>query len=356
MSVIRPVGHEERLSLVEHLDELRSRLIACIAIFLVAFSVCYWQNGWLLKTVNKPLQTAQKAGAEKHTQDPLEESARFQIRSGRAFDATAAALASVDKVLARAAARSGLSAAERQTLDASARAVRAAAASNRAAAAAVPTNRGRLPVTLGVTEPFVTTFTVAGYAALLLSLPFMLWQAYAFVLPAFTPRERQAALPLMIMVPFLFIAGVAFGYFLALPRAVTFLQNFNDDSFDILIRASDYYRFSIILIALIGLLFQIPVGVLAVTRLGVISARQLARNRGYVILGLAIVAAVATPTPDPVTMLIAMAPLVVLFELSVLLARIFERRRGRAEDRDDDDDPFAGEREWGAVDEDLPVS
>src|SRR5512132_3753202 len=109
MSVIRPVGHEERLSLVEHLDELRSRLITCIAVFLVAFSVCYWQNGWLLETVNKPLQTAQKAGGEEHTQDPLEESARFQIRSGRAFDATAAALASVDKVLARAAARSGLS-------------------------------------------------------------------------------------------------------------------------------------------------------------------------------------------------------------------------------------------------------
>ena len=91
----------------------------------------------------------------------------------------------------------------------------------------------------------------------------------------------------------------------------------------------------------IGLLFQIPVGVLAVTRLGVISARTLARNRGYVILLLAVVAAVATPTPDPVTMLIAMAPLVVLFELSVILARIFERRaEKRAQDEwDPDDDP-----------------
>jgi len=91
----------------------------------------------------------------------------------------------------------------------------------------------------------------------------------------------------------------------------------------------------------IGLLFQIPVGVLAVTRLGVISARQLAKNRGYVILLLAVVAAVATPTPDPVTMLIAMAPLVILFELSVLLARFFERRaEKRADDEwDPDDDP-----------------
>ena len=133
-------------------------------------------------------------------------------------------------------------------------------------------------MTLGVTEPFVTTFTVAGYAALLLSLPFLLYQAYAFVLPAFSPRERKVALPLMLMVPALFLAGVAFGYFVALPRAIHFLQNFNDGNFDILIRATDYYKFSIVLIALIGLLFQIPVGVLAVTRLGIISARQLAQE------------------------------------------------------------------------------
>jgi sec-independent protein translocase protein TatC len=158
----------------------------------------------------------------------------------------------------------------------------------------------------------------------------------------------------MLLVPVLFVAGVAFGYFVALPRAIEFLQNFNDDSFDILIRAADYYKFSIVLLAIIGLLFQIPVGVLAVTRLGVVSARQLARNRGYIILGLAVVAAVATPTPDPVTMIIAMAPLILLFELSVLLARVFERRReaaeaaGEAEDDgwglgDDDDDEPGGE-------------
>lgn len=182
-------------------------------------------------------------------------------------------------------------------------------------------------MTLGVTEPFVTTFTVAGYAALLLSLPFLLWQAYAFVLPAFTPQERRTALPLMLMVPVLFVAGVVFGYVVALPRAVDFLQNFNDDAFDILLQARDYYRFSVLLLLVMGLLFQIPVGVLAVTRLGVVSARQLAHNRGYVLLAMAIVAAVATPTPDPVTMLLAMAPLVVLWELSVLLARIVERRR-----------------------------
>ena len=341
MTVVRPVAHDDRLSLIEHLDELRTRLIVCIGIFIAAFSICYWQNHWLLDTINRPLQSTQNLDGKKRSKDPLEESARFQIRSGAAQKATAEALRTTSQAMAAIAVGGNLSPALRAQLRAAQRQLDQAAVAQAAAAAAVPTNRSRQPITLGVTEPFVTTFTVAGYAALLLSLPFILWQAYAFVLPAFSPAERRVALPLMLLVPFLFLSGVAFGYFVALPRAINFLQNFNDQSFDILIRAADYYKFSVVLLAVIGLLFQIPVGVLAVTRLGVISARQLAKNRGYVILLLAVVAAVATPTPDPVTMLIAMAPLVVLFELSVQLARVFERRaEKRAEEEwDPDDDP-----------------
>src|SRR4051794_13863124 len=341
MGVVRPVGHEERLSLVEHLDELRTRLIYCIAAFIITFSVCYSQNHWLLRTVNRPLQSTQNLDGKKRSQDPLEESARFALRSGAAQKAAVGAFSSASRFYASLAVDPGLSRRQRTLARDAAIQNSVAADKQAAAAAAVPTNRGRQPITLGVTEPFVTTFTVAAYAAILLSLPIILWQAYAFVLPAFSPAERRVALPLMIMVPFLFICGVAFGYFVALPRAINFLQNFNDQSFDILIRAADYYKFSVVLLAVIGLLFQIPVGVLAVTRLGLISARQLARNRGYVILALAIVAAVATPTPDPVTMLVAMAPLVILFEVSVLMARVFERRaEKRAEQEwDPDDDP-----------------
>jgi sec-independent protein translocase protein TatC len=338
---IRTIGHEDRLSLVDHLDELRTRLIWCIVAFIVCFSVCYSQNHRLLQIVNRPLQSTQNLDGKKRSKDPLEESARFEIRSGAAQKQAVGAFRSASRFYSALAADPKLSARQR-TLARDAAAQNAAAANAQAvAAAAVPTNRGRQPITLGVTEPFVTTFTVAAYAALLLSLPFILWQAYAFVLPAFSPAERRVALPLMIMVPFLFVCGVAFGYFIALPRAINFLQNFNDQSFDILIRASDYYKFAVVLLAVIGLLFQIPVGVLAVTRLGIISARQLAKNRGYVILGLSVVAAVATPTPDPVTMLIAMAPLVILFELSILMARIMERRWERRSESlwDDDDDP-----------------
>jgi sec-independent protein translocase protein TatC len=341
LSRLRPIGHEDRLSLVDHLDELRNRLIACVIAFVAAFTICYWQNGWLLNTINKPVRDTQSLNSSNSKRSPLQDSALYQLKSSAAQRLTIPTLVGQKAINDLVASKLKLSADEKALFAQQNRRIDAAVRANRAAAASAPKNSARLPVTLGVTEPFVTTFTVAGYAALLLALPFILYQAYAFVLPAFTERERKVALPVMMMVPVLFIAGVAFGYFVALPRATHFLLGFNNDQFDILVRAADYYKFAVILIALIGLLFQIPVGVLAVTRLGLISARQLAHNRGYVILGLAIVAAVATPTPDPVTMLVAMAPLLVLFELSVLLARIFERRRARAEpderwDLDDD--------------------
>ena len=341
MSRLRPIGHEDRLSLVEHLDELRNRLIISLVVLGVAFAVCYWQNDWLLNTVNKPLQSTQNLSSNSHKRSPLEDTAAYGLKTARAQRLTLPVLATQKRVNDLLASKLHLTVAQQALLAQQDRQLDAALRATRDAAAAAPRSTRRLPVTLGVTEPFVTTFTVAGYAALLLALPFLLYQAYAFVLPAFSQRERKVALPLMMMVPALFLAGVAFGYFVALPRAIHFLLTFNDGNFDILIRATDYYKFAIVLIALIGLLFQIPVGVLAVTRLGIISARQLGKNRGYVILGIAVVAAVATPTPDPVTMLIAMAPLLVLFELSVLLARILERRRPAAEpeerwDLDDD--------------------
>ena len=333
MPSVRPIGHEDRLSLVEHLDELRTRLIWCVVAFIVAFAFCYWQNGRLLDIVNQPFYDSQHVSHSAKSNDPLEQTAVRDDAQTKVYRALAPALAGQQDVLRVLGSRPGLSAADRAAIEAQVRKLEAARKAVDEAAKLPAPDPKRRPVTLGVTEPFMTTFTVAGYAALLVSLPFLLWQAYAFVLPAFNPQERRTALPLMLGVPFLFVAGVAFGYFVALPRAVNFLLNFNGSSFDILVQARDYYRFSVLLLAVMGLLFQIPVGVLAVTRLGVVSARTLARNRGYVILGISIVAAVATPTPDPVTMLVAMFPLVLLWEFSVLLARIVERRSEARADR-----------------------
>jgi len=187
--------------------------------------------------------------------------------------------------------------------------------------AAVPKKE---PVTLGVGEPFSQTTLIALYFAILFTLPLILYQAYAFVLPAFSPRERRVALPLMLMVPVLFSLGVLFCYFLVLPAAIRFLQNFNKDSFDVLVRASDFYKFEILTMIALGGVFQVPVGILAANKMGLVDAKKLRANRRYAIVIIAVVAA-ALPGTDPVTTLLEMVPLLALYELSILLVRWMDR-------------------------------
>ena len=342
---LRPIGHEDKLTLVDHLTELRRRLLISAFTLVAAFVLCFWQNNAILDIVTKPVRETQNLqDPSQASQDPLEQSARFQIETGEAFKVLAPALGSAARTFKGLEGAENLTDAQRRSITSSAELLATASRQFAVAAEARPTNTQRNLVTLGVTEPFTATITIAFYASLLLAMPMLLFQAYAFVLPAFSPGERKVALPLMLMVPVLFVMGAAFGYFVVLTRAVEFLQNFNDDSFDILLQAKDYFKFAVLFVAGVGVLFQIPVGVLAVTRLGIFTTKQLARNRGYVILGIAVLAAVATPTPDPFTMSLAMAPLIVLFELSILLARWLERvkppgdRVGRWEDEDDDDD------------------
>jgi sec-independent protein translocase protein TatC len=181
---------------------------------------------------------------------------------------------------------------------------------------------GKELLTLGVAEPFTTTLALAAYAGLLLALPVVLYQAYAFVLPAFSRGERRVALPLMLMVPVLFVAGAAFAFFVVVPAALQFLLHFNADQFQTQLRAKEYYSFLSLTMIGCGLVFQVPVGVLALTRLGVTDAAGLRAKRRYAWLGCAIVAA-ALPGVDPVTMLFEMVPLVALYELSIVLAGLF---------------------------------
>ena len=323
---LRPIGHEDKLTLVDHLTELRKRLLISAFTLVAAFSFCFWQNDAILDIVTKPVRETQNLqDPSKASKDPLEQAARFQQEQGQALRALGPALTSVAKTLDALGSADEVTSAQRGVIAQSSRELARASAQLREAAAAIPQNTQRNLVTLGVTEPFTATITIAFYAALLLAMPMLLFQAYAFVLPAFSPGERKVALPLMLMVPVLFVMGAAFGYFVVLTRAVEFLQNFNDDSFDILLQAKDYFKFAVLFVAGVGVLFQIPVGVLAVTRLGIFTPQQLAKNRGYVILGIAVLAAVATPTPDPFTMSLAMAPLIILFELSILLARWIAR-------------------------------
>jgi sec-independent protein translocase protein TatC len=313
-TTLRPIRHEDRLSLVEHLDELRKRIIICVVVFVACFGLCLWQGDVVLDIINRPLQGT--AFKNKPGKDPFERTAAFQVQLKKSATASAVTFDGLARAADDAATRSGY-----QEL----------ATQYRALARSVPPQQARRPVTLGVGEPFTATVRIAAAAALLIALPILLYQAYAFVLPAFSRSERSVALPLMAMVPFLFIAGVVFAYYMVLPNAINFLQNFNDDKFDILLQAKDYYRFAITVLIAMGLCFQVPVGILACTRLGIISVAQLRHSRRYSILGIAVIA-MLLPGQDPVTMLSLMVPLYVLFEGSILLAWLIERRNPRVAD------------------------
>ena len=241
MRRVRAISYEDEVSVVEHLDELRSRIVVSIAVFGVALALCFWQNHLLLEVAQGPL----------------------------------------------------------------------------------PSDHDQL-ITFGVTEPFTTTLTVSAYGAIVLSLPIVLWQLYAYVLPAFSEAERRVILPILLLFPVLFLAGLAFAYFVVIPAALNFLLDFNDGQFNIQLRARDYYGFFSMTEIACGLIFQLPLAIIAVTRLGIVQIEQLTKNRRYAYLVIAIVAA-ALPGVDPVTMLIEMVPLLVLYELSILLARALGR-------------------------------
>jgi sec-independent protein translocase protein TatC len=153
-------------------------------------------------------------------------------------------------------------------------------------------------------------------------MPIWLYQLYAYVLPAFSEAEKRVVFPLLLAAPFLFAFGVVFAYFVVMPAAVKFLLNFNNSQFNVQVRARDYYSFFSTTMLAGGVIFEMPLAILAVTRLGIVKVEQLRSNRRYAYLVIAIVAA-ALPGVDPVSMLLEMVPLLVLYELSILLARAF---------------------------------
>jgi sec-independent protein translocase protein TatC len=232
---IRPISHDDRLSVVDHLDELRSRLMVAGFAFAVAWAFTTWQNHWVLEIMNGPLP------------------------------------------------------------------------------------QGIEPITLAPTEAFTSTLLNAAYFALIISAPVILYEVYAFVLPAFSPSERRVATPLLLLVPVLFIGGVVFCYFVVLTPALDFLLTFNNDEFNTQVRAKDYYSFVSLVMLAMGIGFQIPVGVLVACKLGVTSAEKLRRGRRYAIVGIVVVASLL-PTLDPVTLILESIPFYLLYELSILLA------------------------------------
>ena len=180
-------------------------------------------------------------------------------------------------------------------------------------------------VTFGVTEPFFTTVKVSLIAGFALALPVVLWQLWSFLAPAFEEHTQRIVSVFVFFASLLFAAGISFGYYVVLPKALSFLTSFNDDLFEIQLRASYYYSFVALSLLGIGLMFELPVFVLALVRLGVVTSAALRRN-WRVGVALVVVGAALLPTVDPVSLAFEVIPLLGLYALSVLLAVFFERR------------------------------
>jgi len=180
-------------------------------------------------------------------------------------------------------------------------------------------------ITLGVIEPFTTAVKVSLAAAVAVTLPILLYQLWAFLAPAIEESVQRVVAVFATLATLLFAGGVAFSYFIVLPRALDFLTNFNEDVFEIQIRASYYFSFVTVTLLATGLAFQMPIFILALVRLRVLTAERLRRNRRLGILFM-VVFAVLLPTVDPVSLALEVIPLLVLFELSIWLAAIMERR------------------------------
>jgi sec-independent protein translocase protein TatC len=238
----RRLRHGEEATLVEHLDELRTRIFVSLGALVVGFVVAFVFHRTLLHWLNAPL----------------------------------------------------------------------------------PADRQK-PITLGVAEPFLTSVKVSLVAGLALALPVVLWQLWSFLAPAVEQHAERTVLIFVLIATLLLAAGVAFGYWIVLPKAVNFLTNWDEAQFEIQIRAKEYYSFVLTVLLAVGLVFQLPIFMLALVRLDIVSTRTLRSHRrlGYFIVA---VIAVLLPGIDPVTTTLEAVPLIVLYELSIWLAVLVERR------------------------------
>jgi len=183
-----------------------------------------------------------------------------------------------------------------------------------------PSGVARL-VALSPTENFTTYMRVSLFSGLALAMPVLLYEVYAYVDPALRPNERRFLLTLGPFALLLFVGGMAFCYFVLLPSSIQFLINFGSQVIENQLRASEYISFVTTFILAMGLVFEIPIIIFGLTRIGILKRSWLAKQRRYVVLLVFVVGAIITPTPDPFNQTIVAVPMYLLFELGLLLAR-----------------------------------
>jgi len=193
---------------------------------------------------------------------------------------------------------------------------------------ALPPEKRKL-TTLTIGEPFLTSMWLSLYAGFVLALPVLIWQAWAFFLPAFDAGHERILRIFVVISVGLLVVGLLFGYFLALPAAAHFLTNYDKTQYTILIRARDYIGFAAKVLVAMAIVFELPLFVVGLTRIGILSTRQLRRSRriGYFVV---CCVAVALPGVDPATTTFEAIPLLLLYEGSIWASVLLDRRAARS--------------------------
>ncbi|HLL75034.1 MAG TPA: twin-arginine translocase subunit TatC [Pyrinomonadaceae bacterium] len=339
-----PAGGQ--MSFLEHLDELRRRLVRSTLFVFTAFFLCWWVSDQLYNFLARPVRVA-LADAQRRQlplggltggEAVLPLSSLNEGDAGRYVFADATKLGQSiippgTSVLARVArdsqGQTGLFTDEplfagntvipkgvRLPYD------------PKLPADALPGIDDRLVVHTAV-EPFSLYVKVSLYAAVCLSVPFLLWQIWAFVAPGLYPHERSYALPFVVLSSLAFVAGAAFAYYVIFPPAIEYLLGVGEN-FRLFLNAADYFDFIILIMLGMGLVFQMPAVTYVLSRIGLVSAGMLVRVWRIALVVILVAAAVLSPTADVPNMMLFAAPMMVLYALSIFVAWIFGRKRRAA--------------------------
>jgi sec-independent protein translocase protein TatC len=240
-------NEEHKMSLTEHLIELRKRLIRSVIILFIGFGVCYYYKDWVFDIITKPLTRV------------------------------------------------------------------------------LPKN-GYLIYT-GLTEAFFVYMKLAFFASLIITSPFILYQIWKFISPGLLLKEKKYVVPFVLSSSLLFISGVLFGYFIALPPAFEFFVSFNNKYLQAMISFKDYLSLFVTFLLGFGLSFELPIFIFFLTKLGIVNAKMLSKQRRYAILVIFIAAAILTPSPDALSQILMAIPLMFLYEVSIFVARFAEKKK-----------------------------
>jgi len=178
-----------------------------------------------------------------------------------------------------------------------------------------------------ITENIGVWFNVSLWSGFILAMPILVYQLFAYVAPGMTSKEKRMIFSILPFVTIMFLCGVAFAYLVALPPALNFLFNFNSEVATSMIRLSNYVNVVTRLILAVGLVFETPLIIMALARLGVVSPQWLAARRKLWVVVAFIVAAIITPTFDPINQSIIAIPLILLLELGILLSRVVYKKK-----------------------------